>query len=131
MLDTPYFIDRAKRIYGYDHFIADSSGSFCEVIDLEDPNDPVLEAVASSSALLYIRGTEEDEEKLIARFKKAPKPMYYSPELLDQKWQQFKGENNLVHDHDVDPMPLWSGGFPHSCATVCPSISKLLISMVM
>lgn len=103
MLDTPYFIDRAKRLYGYDHFIADSSGSFCEVIDLDDPQDPVLEAVTGSSALLYIRGTEEDEEKLIARFKKAPKPMYYAPKLLDQKWQQYKKENKIDHDQDVDP----------------------------
>lgn len=111
MLDTPNFIDRAKRIYGYDHFIADSSGSFCEVIDLDDPQDPVLHAITDATALLYIRGTKEDEEHLIARFKKAPKPIYFAPQLLNQKWAQFKQENKFVHDQDVDPDAFMVWGF--------------------
>jgi hypothetical protein len=111
MQDTPYFIERAKEIYGYDHFIADTSGSFCEVVDPTDKNDPALKAVTEHSALLYIRGTKEDEQRLISNFVKAPKPMYYSPGMLDQAWATYKAEKHIANDNDVDPDDFAVWGF--------------------
>jgi hypothetical protein len=32
-LDTARFIERAEEIYGYRHFVCDTSGSICEVVD--------------------------------------------------------------------------------------------------
>ncbi len=32
-LDTARFIDRARDIYGYPHFVCDTSGSICEVVE--------------------------------------------------------------------------------------------------
>ena len=111
MRDTAYFIGRAKNIYGYDNFIADTSGSFCEVVDVADENDPVLSAITKNTALLYIRGTQDDEERLINSFIKAPKPMYYSPDMLDTAWEQYKSENGISADDDVDPDAFAVWGF--------------------
>jgi len=111
MKDTAYFIERAQQIYGYDHFIADTSGSFCEVVDPTDPNDPVLKAATAHTALLYIRGTEEDEQRLISSFVKAPKPMYYSPDMLKNAWGRYKAEQGITNDLDVDPNDFAVWGF--------------------
>ena len=42
MLDSTHFIERARTLYGYDHFVCDSSGSICEVVNPDDPDDPVV-----------------------------------------------------------------------------------------
>ena len=83
MLDTAHFIDRAKRLYGYDNFICDSSGSLCEVVDPADPEDPVLTALSKTTLLVWIEGTDSHTEALVRRFDRAPKPMYYRPEFPD------------------------------------------------
>ena len=40
--DTLRFIEKAEAIYGYRHFVCDTSGSLCEVVDPDDPADPVM-----------------------------------------------------------------------------------------
>ena len=42
LLDTGYFASRSKEIYQYNNFICDSGGSICEVVNPDDPNDPVM-----------------------------------------------------------------------------------------
>ena len=44
LLDTPSFITRARDLYGYPHFVADTGGSICELVDPENPQDEVLSA---------------------------------------------------------------------------------------
>ncbi len=102
MRDSPRFIARARALYGYPHFVCDTSGSFCEVVDPADPADPVLEAMTRHMLLVWIEGGEEHAEKLIERFRAAPKPMYYPPALLDRLWQEYINENN-VEEGEVDP----------------------------
>ncbi|RYE53744.1 MAG: ATPase, partial [Rhizobiaceae bacterium] len=109
--DVPYFIDRAEALYGYDDFIADTGGSLIEVIDHTDANDPVVKALTQYTALLYIRGTEADADKLVSRFKQNPKPMYYQPPFLTKKWQEFKAINKVANDSDVDPDAFGAWGF--------------------
>jgi hypothetical protein len=109
--DVPYFIERAKALYGYDDFIADTGGSLIEVIDPTDPNDPVVETLAGASALLYIRGTEKDADELVRRFKQSPKPMYYRPPFLVEKWAEYKALNHLASDDEVDPVGFGAWGF--------------------
>ena len=105
------FIERAHDLYGYDNFIADTGGSLIEVIDHNDPEDPVVKALTANTALLYIRGTEADAEKLVARFRHSPKPMYYQPPFLTRKWQEFKAINKVERDSDVDPDAFGAWGF--------------------
>ena len=111
LLDIPYFIGRAKGLYGYDDFIADTGGSLIEVIDPADPEDSVVATLARHTALLYIRGTEKDAAELVKRFRQSPKPMYYRPPFLVEKWTQYKLIHGIVDDCDVDPAGFGSWGF--------------------
>ncbi len=109
--DVPHFIERAKILYGYNDFIADTGGSLIEVVNPNDPNDPVIQTLAGSTALLYIRGTDKDAAELVRRFKQSPKPMYYTPAFLVQKWAEYKQLNNIAEDCDVDPEGFGAWGF--------------------
>lgn len=109
--DIPYFIERAKALYGYDDFIADTGGSLIEVVDHDNPDDPVIKTLAAHTALVYIRGTEADTEKLVQRFKKNPKPMYYRPQFLIEKWNEYKALHGITEDDAVDPAGFAAWGF--------------------
>lgn len=111
LLDVPEFIDRARDIYHFNHFICDSGGSLCEVVNPHDPNDPVLTCLAEHSLLLYIEGTPEHAQMLVNRFRKYPKPMYYQPQFLDAKWAEYKELNKIRHDDEVDPDGFAVWGF--------------------
>jgi hypothetical protein len=111
LCDVPYFIDRAKDLYGYDDFIADTGGSLIEVVDPNDPEDPVIKTLAAHTALVFIRGTGKDASELVKRFKKSPKPMYYRPEFLVEKWAEYKLINGILSDDDVDPAGFGAWGF--------------------
>lgn len=111
LTDVPHFIERAKALYGYDNFIADTGGSLIEVVDPTDPQDPVVSTLAASTALLYIRGTDKDASELVHRFKQSPKPMYYQPPFLIEKWAEYKLINGIVDDHNVDPAGFGAWGF--------------------
>ncbi|MBJ3783893.1 ATPase [Devosia sediminis] len=111
LCDVPYFIERAKALYGYDDFIADTGGSLIEVIDPANPEDPVVKTLTASTALLYIRGTDKDATELVKRFKKSPKPMYYRPPFLVEKWAEYKRMNGITDDCDVDPAGFGAWGF--------------------
>ncbi len=102
LLDTAHFIDRAQGLYGYDHFVCDSGGSICEVVDPDDPNDPVLSALAQNTLMVWIEGSQAHTSKLVRRFDKSPKPMYYQPQFLQENWQAYLSENNCL-EGDVDP----------------------------
>jgi hypothetical protein len=109
--DIPYFIERARTLYGYDDFIADTGGSLIEVIDHDDPNDPVVKTLTEHTVLIYIRGTDSDADELVRRFKKNPKPMYYRPQFLIEKWTEYKAMNGIAKDEDVDPAGFAAWGF--------------------
>jgi hypothetical protein len=109
--DVPYFIERAAALYGYSDFIADTGGSLIEVVNPADPDDPVIRTLAASTALLYIRGTDKDAAELVRRFKQSPKPMYYQPPFLVEKWSEYKLMHGIHRDDDVDPAGFGAWGF--------------------
>ncbi len=102
LLDTEHFMTRAKQLYDYDHFVCDTSGSICEVVDPWDANDPVLKKLSETHLMVWIEGSDAHRDELIRRFDKAPKPMCYEPNFLQASWDEYLFENNSVED-DVDP----------------------------
>jgi len=102
MIDTAHFIDRAQDIYGYDHFVCDTSGSICEVVDPWDENDPVLTQLSSLSLMVWIEGSDAHTEELVRRFDRAPKPMYYQRKFLEDRWAEYREMTGDAPD-DVDP----------------------------
>ncbi|WP_425050663.1 ATPase [Psychromarinibacter sp. S121] len=109
LLDTPRFIDRSIDIYGYPHFVCDSGGSICEVVDPWNPDDEILNTLASETLMVWIKGTEAHTEELVRRFDRAPKPMYYQPEFLHDAWEQYGRETGLAEDAvDPDTFVRWA-----------------------
>lgn len=100
--DTPAFIDRARSLYGYPNFVCDSGGSICEVVDPDDPADPLLALLADNLLLVWIKGGDAHRAELIRRFDRAPKPIYYQPDFLAGVWQDYLDEQRLPGDR-VDP----------------------------
>jgi hypothetical protein len=123
--DVPLFINRAKEIYSYEHFICDSGGSLCEVVNPDDPNDPVLKSLSESTVLLYIEGTAEHTKMLVERYRKNPKPMYYQPEFLVAKWQEYKTLHNISNDDAVNPDSFAVWGFEQLLHHRLPRYQKI------
>ncbi|MEM9047415.1 MAG: ATPase [Pseudomonadota bacterium] len=110
MQDTRQFIDRAQGLYGYAHFVCDTSGSICEIVDPSDPADPVLAAMSQAMLLVLIEGTEAHEEALRTRFDRAPKPMYYREDFLRGRWARYLAETGLC-ETAIDPDAFIRWGF--------------------
>ena len=102
LLDTPHFINRAEELYQYNHFVCDSGGSICEVVDPHNPKDPVLKCLSKNTLLCWIEGTDMHRKALKERFDRAPKPMYYEPNFLKSKWAAYLAETGQK-EYEVDP----------------------------
>jgi hypothetical protein len=102
LLDSAHFIERAKDIYQLPHFVCDSGGSICEVVDPADPKDPILTALSSNQLMVWIEGSEAHTDELVRRFDRAPKPMYYQPDFLERKWVEYRVQRGLKED-EVNP----------------------------
>ncbi|MGD8932819.1 MAG: ATPase [Chromatiales bacterium] len=107
MHDVPSFICKAQAIYGYRHFINDVGGSLCE---LDEPG--VLEFLAEHTLILYIRATHEDEQKLIDRALKDPKPLYYREAFLDEQLATYMKEKAFEYVSLIDPRDFARWVFP-------------------
>jgi hypothetical protein len=102
MTDTVHFIDRAKKLYDYDNFVCDTSGSMVEVVDPSNSNDPVLSALSDHLLPVWIEGAPEHTAELVRRFTAAPKPMYYQEPFLQECWDTYLDEKKVPEDR-VDP----------------------------
>ncbi|PID37510.1 MAG: ATPase [Rhodobacterales bacterium] len=100
--DTPRFIERGRDLYDYPNFICDTGGSICEVVDPNNPADPILSLLSQHTLMVWIEGSEAHTEELIRRFVAAPKPMYYAPDLLRFYWAEYLRERGVA-ETDVDP----------------------------
>ena len=107
MLDVPSFIEKARRIYGYQHFVNDVGGSLCE---LDEP--AVIDLLARHTLILYIRVPEVDEIKLIRRAQADPKPLYFRPEFLKSAVKDYLHEQDLEYVADIDPNDFTRWVFP-------------------
>ncbi len=125
LLDVPEFIGKAREIYGYEHFLCDTGGSLCEVINFDDPSDPVVNALTNNTLLLYIEGTPEHAEMLIERFRRAPKPMYYQPEFLKRIWAEYMAEKGISDEREVDPNDFAVWGFERLIHHRIPRYEKI------
>ncbi|MEM8538067.1 MAG: ATPase [Pseudomonadota bacterium] len=98
LLDTGHFIDRARALYQYPHFICDTGGSICEWVDANNRDDPILRELSSKTLMVWIKGTEAHTAELIRRFDQEPKPMSYDPAFLLETWQAYLAVFNVAPD---------------------------------
>jgi len=102
LIDAVQFSERAQEIYKYPHFVCDTGGSICEVVDPSDPNDPVIAALSNAMLPVWIEGSEAHVDELVSRFDRQPKPMYYRPEELEANWAAWLQRTGDAPDA-VDP----------------------------
>ncbi len=120
MRDVEQFAEKAKTIYGYDHFLNDASGSFCEIDDLS-----VIEAIAANTLVIYIKTSPEDEAFLIDRAAKHPKPLYYRESFLDQQLSEYYQETGLEYTAQIDPADFVRWVFPRLFKTRLPRYQQI------
>jgi hypothetical protein len=106
-LDVADFVEKAGSIYGYDHFLNDTSGSFCEIDDQQ-----VLEQVARDTLMIYIKADPADEKFLIERAASDPKPLYYREPFLDQQLVDYMQLHELEFTTQIDPADFVRWVFP-------------------
>ncbi len=98
MKDVAAFIEKAQKIYGYDHFINDAGGSICELDD-----DESINVLAENTVILYIKADTEIENVMIQRAIDHPKPMYYNERFLDEQLAIFLEEKGLAGPEEIVP----------------------------
>ena len=109
MLDTARFMDRAQAIYSYPNFICDTSGSICEVVNPDDPLDPVMRQLSETLLLVWIKGSDAHTAELVRRFDRAPKPMYYQPDFLHAMWEEYRATHSVSEETcDPDHFVRWT-----------------------
>ena len=124
MLDTTRFINRAAEIYGYQNFVCDTSGSVCEVVDAENPADPVMAEVSAHMLPVWIKGSDAHRDELCRRFDRAPKPMYYRPEFLLQVWGEYLAVSGVTADR-ADPGAFLRFGYDRLLESRQPRYSAM------
>ncbi len=105
--DVPEFIRKAEDIYGYKHFLNDAGGSVCEL----DRSD-VLETLAKSTVIIYIKIPQSLENSIIKRAKTDPKPLYYREAFLDQQLAKYMNNLNYTDPDLIPPDDFVSWVFP-------------------
>lgn len=98
MRDVELFIEKSRTVYGYDNFLNDASGSFCEIDDRQ-----IVESVAEKTVMIYIEADASDEKMLIERAHKNPKPLYYREAFLDEHLALYMKENSIEYVTQVNP----------------------------
>jgi len=103
MLDIPAFIRRSERLYGYSSLLVDATGSACEVIEHDNPEDPALKVLEDTCVVVYIEATAEHQQELIRRAAVYPKPIYYRPDFIGANLPGLLAEQNVERVEDLDP----------------------------
>ena len=98
MRDVPSFVEKANSVYGYDNFLNDASGSFCEIDDQQ-----VIADVAEHTLMIYIEADAQDEKMLIERASKDPKPLYYRESFLDEHLALYMQEKKIEYVAQIEP----------------------------
>ncbi len=115
MKDAPEFIRKAQAIYGYRHFVNDAGGSVCE---LDDPE--VLRVLAEYTLIVYIKATTNDEQALVRRAERNPKPLYYREAFLEEQLALYLRERGASYVAQIDPDDFVRWMFPRLFASRIP-----------
>ncbi|MEE2684502.1 MAG: ATPase [Pseudomonadota bacterium] len=106
MKDVVRFLDMAKKIYGYDHFINDAGGSICEI------DEDISKTLSEHTVILYLKANKDMEEKIIERAKKNPKPMYFNETFLDSELKNYLIKNKINDPNEINPDDFSRWVFP-------------------
>jgi DNA-binding XRE family transcriptional regulator len=110
LIEAPQVFDIARsETVEPKNFVCDTGGSICEVLH-PFSDHRLLSAMSRRMLFVYISADESYDSVLIERFRKNPKPMYYNPQFLREKWSEYT-KLRSVKPEDVDPTDFSVWGF--------------------
>ncbi|MEM7293494.1 MAG: ATPase [Pseudomonadota bacterium] len=115
MRDIVPFIEKARDIYKYPHFINDAGGSICE---LDHP--PTIALLAQHTVLIYLEADRGREQDMIQSQLDNPKPLYYHREFFDRELATYLSENKLPSADEIEPDDFVRWVFPRLIAARRP-----------
>ncbi len=92
------------------HFVCDTSGSICELVDPSDKDDMLLKTLSKNFLIVCLEAPDHIYQVLIDRFLAKPKPMYYEENFLNSLWQTFKSASSN-NDDNINPDDFMIFGF--------------------
>ena len=106
MYDVPSFIEHSQGT-GCQHFINDAGGSLCELGDTK-----LYKLLSENTLILYIKASESNQQALIKRSKKIPKPVYYHPDFFQSALKSYLEEKQLAYVAQINPDDFVRWVFP-------------------
>ena len=107
MSDVDLFMNKARQIYRYPHFVNDAGGSVCGLNEEE-----CWQHLSEVTAILYLEASDEMEQLLLERALQNPKPLFYENEFLDQHLQMYLEHNDLKLVSEIVPEEFFQWVFP-------------------
>ena len=98
LLDVPDFIEQGRATsIGYQHFICDSGGSLCEVVDPDDSRRSGAATASPTHAAALYRGHARRMPRCWSSASaSSPSPCTTSRAFLDAKWAEYKTLNGIA-----------------------------------
>ena len=107
MQDVTDFMERAREIYHYPHFLNDAGGSIYDLTEQECWTE-----LSEKTVVLYLQTDDALEKLLIQRAQADPKPLYYDEKFLKQHLQEYLESNNLRSEEEIEPDAFVQWVFP-------------------
>ena len=106
-LNASSLVERSPEL---SHFVCDTSGSICELVNPSDENDTILNSLSKNFLIICLEAPDTMYQVLIDRFLAKPKPMYYEENFLHSLWQRFKDDTSSICD-EINPDDFMIYGF--------------------
>ena len=106
-LNASSLVERSPEL---SHFVCDTSGSICELVNPQDENDKILSSLSKNFLIICLEAPDTMYQVLIDRFLAKPKPMYYEENFLHSLWKSFRDDTLTTFD-EINPDDFMIYGF--------------------
>tara|TARA_R110002095_G_scaffold4112_3_gene11369 strand:- start:2062 stop:2820 length:759 start_codon:yes stop_codon:yes gene_type:complete len=90
-----------------EHFVHDSTGSLCEIQD-----EAVLKQIGEQTMFVYLKTGETEEREVLQRARDYPKPLFFPPQFLSEKLNEYMTENHHSEIEEIVPDDFSRWVFP-------------------
>ena len=113
-------IEQGIKEAGNKHFVNDSSGSMCEVLD-----ETILSEVGCKTVFVYLKVAQEDHAEILQRAIQYPKPLYFPFIFFDERLSAYYKEFGVYNSEEIDPKAFLSWVFPYLFESRLPKYQNL------
>ena len=101
-------------------FIHDSTGSLCEVED-----EAIMQKIGEQTLFVYLKTDKQEEDVVLQRARDYPKPLFFPPEFLNNKLEEFLSKFNVQSVDTMVPDDFSRWVFPLLFEARKPKYQKL------